>query len=90
MSNLLTYDQNGAYDFTAEIEALESVFDKVYEDAGEILTQNLQDQTVRAALRLAGWKPRHRELPMAAEAVEWYLWGKCLLGIFNLFFLALY
>jgi hypothetical protein len=45
-------------------------------EAGEILTENLQDMTVREGLSLVDWKPEQREYPMAAEAVEWWLWGK--------------
>jgi polyamine oxidase len=42
-------------------------------NAGRILTQNLQDQTARTGLALAGWRPRKND--MAAQAVEWWSWG---------------
>lgn len=39
------------------------------QDAGYILTENLQDRSVRSALSLAGWKPRKN---MEAQAIEWW------------------
>jgi polyamine oxidase len=39
------------------------------QDAGYILTENLQDRSVRSGFSLAGWKPRK---DMKAQAVEWW------------------
>ena len=39
------------------------------QDAGYILSNNLQDRSVRSGLSLAGWKPRQ---DMKAQAVEWW------------------
>lgn len=45
-------------------------------EAGRLLAENLQDQSVRSGLALAGWNPKHGD--MAAQAVEWWKWGKYL------------
>jgi len=39
------------------------------QDAGYILTENLQDRSVRSGLALGGWKPRKN---MKAQAIEWW------------------
>ena len=39
------------------------------QDAGYILSENLQDRSVRSALSLAGWKPKKN---MEAQATEWW------------------
>ena len=39
------------------------------QDAGYILTENLQDRSVRAGLSLSGWKPGKN---MAAQATEFW------------------
>lgn len=41
----------------------------VEQDAGNILLENLQDRSFRAALNLAGWRPMG---DARAQAVEWY------------------
>ena len=39
------------------------------QDAGYILSDNLQDRSFRSGLSLAGWKPGN---DMEAQAVEWW------------------
>lgn len=45
-------------------------------EAGRLLAENLQDQSVRSGLALAGWRPRHGD--MAAQAIEFWSWGELL------------
>ncbi|KAK8114347.1 amine oxidase [Apiospora kogelbergensis] len=70
-SSILTYDENGYNDYTNEIEAYEKAYAVVEKDAGYILTDNLQDTSLRAALSTAGWKPKK---DMKMQAVEWWAW----------------
>ncbi|KAI0115531.1 putative flavin-containing polyamine oxidase [Nemania sp. FL0031] len=73
-SNILTYNETGLVDFSAEIEAFEGALGEMSERAGEILEGNLQDPTVRTGFSLIGWKPLQRKYPAASEAVEWWLY----------------
>lgn len=63
-------------------------FDKKYEvaarQAGILLRENLQDQTARTGLSLAGWKPTIDD--MKRRAVEWWEWGMLpsAAGLFNI------
>ncbi|KAH7310501.1 hypothetical protein B0I35DRAFT_396766 [Stachybotrys elegans] len=72
---ILTYNESGPVDFTAEIGAFEDAMDRMAAEGGEILKGNLQDMTIREGLSMVGWKPRQRAYPAAAEAVEWWLYG---------------
>lgn len=38
-----------------------------------MLKDNLQDQTAKAGLALAGWKPKSDA--MEAQAIDWWNWG---------------
>lgn len=42
------------------------------QDAGYILTENLQDYDVRTGFELAGWKPQANT--GIKQAVEWWMW----------------
>lgn len=44
-------------------------YSTVEQDAGYILSDNLQDRSFRSGLSLAGWKPGN---DMEAQAVEWW------------------
>lgn len=57
-----------------ELATFEKVLDELAAEGWEILTDNLQDGTVREGLGLVGWKPEQRPNPAAAEAVEWFVW----------------
>ena len=73
-SSILTYNETGYTDYSHILDTYEKVFSKASEQAGRILTENLQDQTARTGLALAGWRPRKGD--MAAQAVEWWSWGR--------------
>lgn len=73
-SSILTYNETGYTDYSHILDTYEKVFSKASEQAGRILTENLQDQTARTGLALAGWRPRKDD--MAAQAVEWWSWGR--------------
>ncbi|KAI1085437.1 amine oxidase [Whalleya microplaca] len=70
-SDILTYDEGGAADFGDLADALDDAYSTVEQDAGYVLTQNLQDTSMRAAYSLAGWKPKK---DMHAQALEWWDW----------------
>ena len=74
-SNILTYNETGYADFSSLLDEFEDIYDSAAEQAGIILKENLQDQTARMGLSLAGWKPKRDD--MAAQAVEWWEWGEC-------------
>ncbi|KAF2435166.1 hypothetical protein EJ08DRAFT_646056 [Tothia fuscella] len=71
---IMSYNETGEVDFLSEIDAYEEAFAEMLVEAGELLTNNIQDRTVREGFSLVGWKPELREHPQAAEAVEWWLW----------------
>ena len=54
------------------LDDFENAYATMEQNAGYILTENLQDQSTRTGLALAGWKPKK---DMAAQAVEWWEWG---------------
>lgn len=69
-SSIETFNQNGAVDFTDLIDDYEGdPYSTVEQDAGYILSDNLQDRSFRSGLSLAGWKPGN---DMEAQAVEWW------------------
>ncbi|KAI1477874.1 amine oxidase [Daldinia eschscholtzii] len=70
-SSILTYDETGIADFTDLFETFENVYSTVEQDAGQILTDNLQDTSMRAGFSVAGWKPKK---DMRAQALEWWEW----------------
>ncbi|KAI4252646.1 MAG: hypothetical protein LQ352_004169 [Teloschistes flavicans] len=68
-SALTTFNETGAVNFTGLLDDFEDAYSTLEQDAGDILTQNLQDRSVRSGLSLAGWKPGK---DAAAQAVEWW------------------
>lgn len=68
-SSIETFNQNGPADFTSLLTDYQTTYAVMEQDAGYILSENLQDRSVRSALRLAGWKPRQN---MEAQATEWW------------------
>lgn len=70
-SAILTYDKTGATDFTDLLDEYNDAYTTAEQDAGYILTDNLQDTSMRAGLSVAGWKPKK---DMKAQAVEWWNW----------------
>ena len=73
-SAILTYNETGYTDYSALLDEYEDLYDDAAEQAGVLLKQNLQDQTARTGLSLAGWKPKKDD--MKRQAVEWWEWGK--------------
>ncbi|KAJ2968877.1 hypothetical protein NQ176_g8960 [Zarea fungicola] len=71
-SSILTYNETGASDYSSLLDTYTDAYDKAASTAGRLLAENIQDQTARAGLALAGWNPKHSD--MAAQAVEWWNW----------------
>ncbi|PYH41327.1 putative flavin containing polyamine oxidase [Aspergillus saccharolyticus JOP 1030-1] len=71
-SSLRTYNETGESDYRHLLDEYARVYEIAAREAGRILMQNLQDQTARTGLALAGWRPRKND--MAAQAVEWWNW----------------
>jgi polyamine oxidase len=72
-SSILTYNETGYVDYTSLLSDFEDETWPIFEqNAGTILTENLQDRSMRAGLRQAGWKPK--PLDAMAQAVEWWQW----------------
>lgn len=72
--NVSTYNKDGYSDYSHLIEAYDEAYDIADNKAGEILKNNLQDQTAKSGLALAGWNPKFND--MEAQAVDWWSWGK--------------
>ncbi|KAI0199873.1 amine oxidase [Astrocystis sublimbata] len=70
-SSILTYDEQGAADFGTLFDDMDAAYSVAEQDAGYILTENLQDTSMRAAFSVAGWKPKKN---MHQQAVEWWYW----------------
>lgn len=70
-SSIKTFDETGPFDFTHLLDTWEERYAAVEQDAGYILTDNLQDTSMRAGLSLRDWKPRK---DMHRQAVEWWEW----------------
>ncbi|MCJ1246879.1 hypothetical protein MMC30_004088 [Trapelia coarctata] len=68
-SSIELFDQNGPSDYSALFDDYNNAYTTLQQDAGYILTENLQDRSVRSGFSLAGWKPRK---DMKAQAVEWW------------------
>ncbi|KAI1827420.1 amine oxidase [Xylaria intraflava] len=70
-SSILTYDENGAADYGSLFDDMDAAYSIAEQDAGYVLTENLQDTSMRAGFSLAGWKPKK---DMHAQATEWWYW----------------
>ncbi|CZR54829.1 related to amine oxidase [Phialocephala subalpina] len=68
-SAIQTYDQTGPVDYVGLLDEYETAYGSVEKDAGQILTQNLQDRTMRAGLSFADWKTKDN---MHKQAAEWW------------------
>lgn len=68
-NSILTYDQTGAVNYTYILDDFEDPYATLEQAAGAILTENLQDKSVRTGLSLANWKPKK---DMQRQAVEWW------------------
>ena len=56
-------------DYTAVFDLFEDKYANYEQDAGYILSDNLQDRSERTGFSLAGWKPR---MNTSMQAVEWF------------------
>jgi polyamine oxidase len=68
-SKIETFNETGAVDYSNLLDELDEAYTQYEIDAGYIITDNLQDMSVRSALTLAGWKPRKDP---ARQAAEWW------------------
>ncbi|KZF24492.1 putative flavin-containing polyamine oxidase [Xylona heveae TC161] len=68
-SSIQTFNASGYADYSQLLDDFEDYYATFEQDAGYILTENLQDRSVRSGLSLAGWKPKKN---MEAQAVEWW------------------
>ncbi|KAL9112516.1 MAG: hypothetical protein Q9187_007757, partial [Circinaria calcarea] len=64
-----TFNETGPLQFTDLLDTYEDAYSTLEQDAGYILSENLQDRSFRSGLRLAGWKPGQNK---AAQAVDWW------------------
>ncbi|KAK2755035.1 hypothetical protein FQN54_006563 [Arachnomyces sp. PD_36] len=71
-SSILTYDETGYKDYTSLFDDFDNADSIAAAQAGKALQSNLQDQTARSGLALAGWKPKRND--MAAQTVELWNW----------------
>lgn len=72
--NVSTYNQDGYVNYSDLFDAFDEAYDIADGKAGEILMQNLQDQTAKSGFALAGWNPKFDN--MEAQAVDWWSWGE--------------
>ncbi|KAK4692806.1 polyamine oxidase, partial [Lecanoromycetidae sp. Uapishka_2] len=70
-SSIKTFNETGAVDYTDLLNDFETDYSTLEQDAGYILTENLQDRSTRSGLSLAGWKPGKDP---QAQAIEWFEW----------------
>ncbi|EZF68561.1 hypothetical protein H105_08892 [Trichophyton soudanense CBS 452.61] len=68
--NKTTYDKTGKNDFSKIIANAASAMEKVVTHAGSMLKNNIQDKTVRAALRFMGWNPAANNAH--AQFADWF------------------
>lgn len=69
-SSIQTFNETGAVDYTGLLDDFEDAYSTLEQDAGDILSQNLQDRSVRSGLSLAGWKPGQNKAAQAIELFE--------------------
>ena len=68
-SSIETFNATGPSNFVDLLGVYEDAYSILEQDAGYILSNNLQDRSARSGLSLAGWKPGR---DMEAQAVEWW------------------
>ena len=68
-SSIQTFTDRGAVDYTDLLDLYEGdIYSTLEQDAGYILTQNLQDRSYRTGLSIAGWQATDA----MRKAVEWW------------------
>lgn len=70
----MTYNETGYTDYQALIDEYAAAWERASSKAGRMLVDNIQDETTRTGLAMAGWKPTHDD--MRRQAVEWWNWGE--------------
>ncbi|KAF2656312.1 polyamine oxidase-like protein [Lophiostoma macrostomum CBS 122681] len=70
-SSIASFNETGAVDYLSLIDDFEDAWSIFEQNAGYVLTENLQDTSMRAGISLAGFKPKKN---MMAQAVEWWEW----------------
>ncbi|USW54238.1 Putative flavin amine oxidase, FAD/NAD(P)-binding domain superfamily [Septoria linicola] len=65
----LTFNETGPITIDDLWDAYDEVSEEAIAEAGRLLTENVQDESTRTGLALAGWKPEIDD--MAAALVEW-------------------
>ena len=70
--SIMSYDKDGFNNYTNLISDFDDAWSVAEQDAGYILTDNLQDYDVRTGFGLAGWKPDTNT--GIKQAVEWWMW----------------
>ena len=68
-SSIQSFNETGPIDLSDVFDELDEAYTQYEIDAGYVVTDNLQDVSVRSGLSLAGWKPRKDP---AKQAVEWW------------------
>lgn len=68
-TDLLSLETFGPVDYISKLDDFETAYELVEREAGSIVSDNLQDRSFAAALRIAGWNPTSDP---QAEAIEWY------------------
>lgn len=68
----MSYDQDGYNDYTQLLTDFDDAWGIAEQDAGYILTENLQDYDVKTGFELAGWKPKANT--GIKQAAEWWMW----------------
>ncbi|PWY86757.1 amine oxidase [Aspergillus heteromorphus CBS 117.55] len=71
-SNVSTYNQDGYKDYSYLMDLYDDIYDTAAAQAGVMLSDNLQDQTAKTGLAMAGWRPKEHD--MEAQAVDWWEW----------------
>ncbi|KAF1936938.1 polyamine oxidase [Clathrospora elynae] len=69
-TSIATYNETGAVDYTDLYDEFNRYYNIAEQNAGTILSQNLQDRTFRAGMWQAGWRPKDA----AHKALEYFMW----------------
>lgn len=72
-SSILTYDWTGQSDYLDLFDEYDAAYAIAEQNAGRMLSNNLQDLSVAAGLASAGWRPRVVG-DMHRQAVGWWMW----------------
>lgn len=68
-SSIQTFNGSGLADFSQLLADYQTAYTKVEQDAGTLVSNNMQDRSMRSGLSIAGWNPKK---DMNAQAAEWW------------------